>query len=97
MKQHTLQEGKAAMQCLIDNTGLNEGDFYLLYGWEASELGLEDGTPCVINNDDSIITAYEHWLNWLWVQDEKAQDEYLDYMIDTLYPKSEANASTKVK
>ncbi|MEE1897096.1 DUF3850 domain-containing protein [Flavobacterium rakeshii] len=85
MKTHTKAEGIAAMNNLIEKTGLQKSDFYMLEEWEAREFGLEPNTPCVVTNDDQFITAFDHWQNYLCSIDEEEQDKYIEYCMDKCF------------
>ena len=80
MKPHTKEQGIEAMNNLISQTGLTASNFYFLEDWEAREYELEEGTHCIVTNDD-FITAFDHWENYLWAHDEKEQDAYIDFML----------------
>lgn len=63
MTPHTKVQGLEAMQNLIAHTCLVEADFYSSDDFD-KDLGLEPGTPMVRTNDDSLISAFDHWNDW---------------------------------
>lgn len=77
--KHTAQQGIEAMYALIAETNhYKESDFYLSDS-DYLELDIEVGTPLISTGDDDFKTAYEHYQDWLHMQDPNADDDFIDF------------------
>lgn len=81
MKIHTAKEGIEAMNNLIAKTKYYKESDFFYSDYDYIELDIEIGTPLLPDGGDSFITAYDHWIGWLQMQDPN-DDDFINWHIE---------------